>query len=137
MAYFGVQSLDRLATCDELLQRLFKEVVLYYDCSVLCGERNEEDQNAAYHEGRSQVQYPDSMHNSSPSLAVDVAPYPIDWNDTKRFYHFIGFVTATAIAMDIPIRSGGDWDSDMDLNDQTFMDLVHFELVQRGTSNES
>ena len=135
MPYFGTSSSDRLATCDELLQRLFKEVVLYYDCSVLCGTRDEADQDAAYHEGRSQVQYPDSKHNSLPSRAVDVAPYPIDWSDTKRFYHFIGFVTATAISMNIEIVSGGDWDSDMDLNDQTFMDLVHFEL--KDTSNGS
>jgi peptidoglycan L-alanyl-D-glutamate endopeptidase CwlK len=59
-----------------------------------------------------------------------VAPYPIDWNDTKRFYHFAGFVLGVAKSskIAIPIRWGGDWDSDNDLNDQTFMDLVHWEL---------
>jgi hypothetical protein len=25
-------------------------------------------------------------------LAVDVAPFPIDWHDLKRFYHFTGYV---------------------------------------------
>jgi len=25
-----------------------------------------------------------------PSDAVDVAPYPIDWNDKERFYYFAG-----------------------------------------------
>jgi hypothetical protein len=30
--------------------------------------------------------------------------------------------------MDIPLRWGGDWDSDTEVNDNGFDDLVHFEL---------
>ena len=37
--------------------------------------------------------------------------------------------------LDIPIRWGGDWDSDNNLNDQNFMDLVHFELKKQGEEN--
>ena len=64
----------------------------------------------------------------TPSMAVDVAPCPIDWEDTKRFYHFGGYVKAWAHALDIKIIWGGDWDSDNDFRDQRFHDLVHFEL---------
>jgi hypothetical protein len=64
-----------------------------------------------------------------PSRAVDVAPYPIDWNDFKRFYHFAGIVRAVAHQRGVKIRWGGDWDSDFDFKDERFLDLPHFELV--------
>lgn len=129
MNEFSKQSWARLETCHPDLQLLFQEVVKHYDCSILEGWRSEEDQNNAVHEGKSKTPWPESKHNTIPSSAVDVAPYPIQWNNLKRFYHFAGFVLATAKAMNIKIRWGGDWDSDMDLDDQDFNDLVHFELV--------
>jgi hypothetical protein len=63
------------------------------------------------------------------SRAVDVAPYPIDWNDTRRFDHFAGIVVGIAHRSGVKIRWGGNWDRDNDLNDQNFNDLVHFELI--------
>ena len=71
-----------------------------------------------------------SKHNSFPSLAVDVAPYPINWSDKERFYFFAGYVKATADQMKIKIRWGGDWDGDTKVRDQTFMDLPHYELIE-------
>jgi hypothetical protein len=61
-------------------------------------------------------------------LAVDVAPYPVDWNDKERFYYFAGFVKGVASSLGISIRWGGDWNSDNNLKNQTFFDLPHFEL---------
>lgn len=72
----------------------------------------------------------DSKHLALPSRAVDVAPYPINWGDKKRFYHFAGYVQGLAAQLGISLRWGGDWDGDNDLNDQTFFDLVHFELKE-------
>jgi len=128
MPQFGTLSRTRLATAHLDLQRLFEEVVKHYDCTVITGFRPKDEQDRAVADGLSKTPWPQSKHNRQPSLAVDVAPYPIDWKDTKRFYHFGGYVTGVAEKMGIPIRWGGDWDSDNDLNDQTFMDLVHFEL---------
>ena len=130
MAFFSSRSLGRLETCDDRLRILFEEVVTTYDCTILCGFRSEEDQNLAVSDGRSKTEWPNSKHNSSPSKAVDVAPYPIDWSDTNRFYHFGGFVQSRAESLGFRVRWGGDWDSDRDLGDQTFMDLVHFELME-------
>lgn len=118
-----------------MLQQLFTEVVKTYDCTVLEGHRNEADQNAAFESGKSKLKFPDGKHNGVPSLAVDVAPYPIDWNNTKRFYHFAGYVQGIAKMKGIKIRWGGDWDKDYDLDDQTFNDLVHFELTSTETIN--
>jgi len=125
---FSGPSKKRLSTCDKKLQTLFNEVVKHFDCSVLCGHRGEEEQNKAYKAGNSQKQFPHGKHNKLPSNAVDVAPYPIDWDDRERFQYFAGFVLGTAKQLNINIRYGGDWDSDNDLKDNNFDDLVHFEI---------
>lgn len=129
MPKFGRTSRNNLSTCHPDLQRLFNEIIKYYDCSVLCGHRSKEEQDKAFHEGRSKVQWPNSKHNGMPSKAADVAPYPIDWNDTKRFYMFVGIVRGFAANMGINIRCGADWDGDMEVKDQNFHDLPHFELL--------
>ena len=128
MARFGNKSKKHLKTCDEKLQTLFSEVVKVFDCSILVGHRGEEDQNKAYADGNSQVKWPKGKHNKKPSSAVDVAPYPIDWEDRERFSYFAGFVKGVAYRLNIPLRWGGDWDGDNDLSDNNFDDLVHFEL---------
>ena len=63
------------------------------------------------------------------SMGVDVMPHPIDWNDTKRMYLFCGYVMRTAEVLGIGIRMGCDWDMDTEVLDNTFNDLVHFELT--------
>jgi hypothetical protein len=128
MPKFGKTSKKRLATCDQRLQDVFNEVVKTYDCSILCGTRSKEDQDKAYYDGRSKLKYPQSKHNTNPSIAVDVAPYPINWNDLGGFYMFAGYVIRVAEEMGITLRYGGDWDGDKKTVDQTFNDLPHFEL---------
>lgn len=130
MPRFSSQSLEKLGTCKGQLEALFRRVVKTYDCSVLQGHRGEAAQNEAFRAGLSKLEFPRSKHNRDLSEAVDAAPYPINWTQTKRFYHFGGYVLGVASEMDIPIRWGGDWDQDHDLYDQTFMDLVHFELEE-------
>ena len=86
----------------------------------------------AFRLGLSQKQFPNSKHNPRgfvTSSAVDAAPYPIDWSDIGRFKFFAGIVIATAHWKGVDIVWGGDWDSDRDFSDQTFMDYAHFELV--------
>jgi len=140
MPSFGKASRERLDTCDPGLCLLFNKVVQSYDCSILIGHRSKEDQQAAYAAGRSKLKWPDSKHNSLPSKAVDVAPYPINWGSTgseeqkrkaiARFYHFAGYVKATAESLGIKIRWGGDWDNDLDFSDQNFDDLPHWEIIE-------
>jgi len=133
MPSFGTRSKNNLATAHPELQRLFNEVIKGYDCAVICGHRNQEDQDKAYNEGRSRIKYPNSKHNKQPSQAVDVVPWfknkpNIRWNDSKKFYHFAGYVQGVADALGITIRWGGNWDGDDELLDQTFFDLPHFEI---------
>jgi len=136
MASFGASSKAQLDTVHPRLKELFNEVVKTFDCKVICGYRTQGDQDKAFEAGLSKVQWPNSKHNSYPSLAVDVAPYPVDWKDLNRFYHFGGYVRAVADRLGIKIRWGGDWDGDFDLKDQNFFDLPHFELVEEGHSSD-
>lgn len=127
VAKFGNTSLEKLSTCDKRLQALFEIVVQEYDCTILEGHRSIERQAQLYASGKSRVKL--SKHNTDPSLAVDVAPFPVDWNDKERFISFGSYVKGLAYGMGVKIRWGGDWDGDWDMHDQTFNDLVHFELI--------
>lgn len=128
MPEFSFKSKQKLKTCREDIQRVFIEVIKHFDCTILEGYRNKDTQNRYFNEGKSKAQYPMSKHNSEPSKAVDVVPYPIDWTDTNRMYYFAGFVKGVASQMGIKIRWGGDWDCDTQTADQKFNDLPHFEV---------
>jgi len=128
MAKFSKRSLDRLSTCHEGLQKVFKEVIKHVDCSILEGHRSATRQNKLYEEGKTKVRYPKGRHNFSPSRAVDVAPYPIDWNDRERFHLFAGFVIGMARGMGINLRWGGDWNMNFEVDDNMFDDFPHFEI---------
>ena len=130
MPTFGTRSTNNLVTCHEDLQKLFNEVIKHFDCSVICGHREQEEQDRAFHNGLSKLKFPESKHNKMPSMAADVIPYPIDWDDHKRFYMFVGVVRGIAAEMNIQIRCGADWDGDMEVKDQNFHDLPHFELLE-------
>jgi len=128
MPKFGKRSSTNIQSAHPDLQRLFAEVVKFFDCTVICGHRDKESQNKAFHEGFSKVKFPKGRHNAKPSNAVDVCPYPVDWKDTARFRYFAGFVLGIASQMNIKIRWGGDWDKDWQVKDNKFNDLPHFEL---------
>ena len=88
---YGRRSLARLATCHEHLQLLMNTALADPRCpsdiSIIEGHRGRERQNQLKAEGKSQVGFPRSKHNSLPSLAVDVAPY-IDGAISWEWEHF-------------------------------------------------
>ena len=128
MPYFGKSSKNRLSTCDDRLQKVFNEVIKHVDCSVLEGHRSKDRQNKLYEEVKTKVKYPNGRHNRQPSSAVDVTPYPVDWEDRERQTLFAGFVIGVASQMGINLRWGGDWDQDFQVVDNRFDDFPHFEL---------
>jgi peptidoglycan L-alanyl-D-glutamate endopeptidase CwlK len=134
MPLFSERSLRNLNECDGRLRKVFKTIVKTFDCSVICGHRDLETQEQMFEEGKTQLHWPHSKHNSSPSMAVDVVPYPIGWGKSwekdyeRRMVYFAGFVLATSQSLDIPIVWGGDWDRDWELRDNKFNDYPHFEI---------
>ncbi len=130
MAYlFGYNSRKRLDTCHPILQELCEEAIKYIDFSILCGYRTKEEQDKAVAAKASKVEFPNSKHNHLPSIAVDIAPYPINWEDTTRFAYLMGVIKGIAMAKGIKIRTGNDWDCDGDITDHKFMDWPHVELI--------
>ena len=128
MPKFGRRSRENLKTCHKDLQKVLNEVIKTVDCSVIEGHRSKERQNKLYEEGKTKVRYPDGRHNASPSNAVDVVPYPIDWNDRERFHLFAGYVLGVASRMGVTLRWGGDWNMNFEVDDNKFDDFPHFEL---------
>lgn len=133
MPVFSKASLKQLETCDLRIQKICNEAIKIIDFVVVEGHRGKEAQNAAFAKGFSKVRYPYGNHNKSPSRAVDIAPYPIDWSSNskaiERFVFLQGVIYATAKRLGIKIRQGLDWDSNQDMRDEKFRDYPHFELV--------
>lgn len=129
MAHFSESSKSKLKSCRAELQTLFNEVIKNFDCTVLQGYRGQKQQNLLFDQGKTKVRFPDSKHNDKISMAVDVAPYPINWEDRERFHYFAGYVKGTACFLGITVRWGGDWDNDTKVDDNSFDDLPHYELV--------
>lgn len=138
MFKFSKRSLNNLATADEKLQLLFNEVIKEIDCTVICGHRTPEEQFELFKKGREKIdgwwQVLDkskvvtnvdgstkkSKHNYYPSKAVDVVPYPLDWNDIDSFKLLGSVVKRKAMELGIDIEWGGDWNS--------FKDYPHFQI---------
>ena len=143
MPSFGRKSKNHLKTCHPDLITLFEAVIEVVDCTVTCGYRNKEDQDKAVASGNSKAVYPKGKHNSNPSTAVDVYPYPIDFEDLPRFYWFAGWVLAKAeILRNVgeithKIKWGGNWrglnngkiDFEYNRRKGVLDDLPHFELI--------
>jgi len=128
MPKFSKYSIDRLEGCDPLIQQVLDRVIHMYDCRVLWGHRSNVTQERMFFDGHSQKRGGKSLHNKFPSMAVDVAPYPIDWQDGKRFVYFAGHVMAMANILGVRLRWGGDWNMDHRLKDNRFNDYCHFEI---------
>lgn len=126
MPKFSKQSAAKLATCHPDLQKLFNEIIKTRDCTIICGARTLEEQQKAFAGGFSKIDGVNkkSKHQISKeqplSLAVDVLPYPINWNDKAGHDNFARAVKVTAEHLGINVKWGGDFKS--------FRDNPHWEL---------
>lgn len=141
---YGNKSFKKLETCHPILRSIaFKTLLVSpYDITIVHGWRGEELQNYLYSENVSKVKFPNSRHNKTNdpvivdshtlSDALDFAPYvnnTIYWNDTHVFSVIAGCFMSVAKGMGYTLRWGGDWDSDGQTTDQSFMDWGHLEMV--------
>lgn len=89
------------------------------DFTVIEGIRNINRQRELYKAGRSTTM--NSRHITGH--AVDMVPWPVDWNDLERFEVMSEAMKSAAEELEIPIVWGGDWKS--------FYDAPHFELDRK------
>ena len=89
------------------------------DFTVIEGVRNIERQRQLLKDGKSTTLK--SRHITGH--AVDMVPYPVDWEDLDRFEKMAEAMKKASEELKIPIVWGGDW--------KTFYDAPHFELDRK------
>lgn len=137
---FSDHSIIQLSTLHPDLQTICRYLIQHHDFKIKEGFRDEEAQNKAFAEGKSKLKFPQSKHNSNPSMAMDLLPFVggrfIGWLELGQWRFFAGQVRGWADALytmgeiSHRLRWGGDWDSDNDMRNNSFNDLPHFELYQ-------
>lgn len=105
MPKFSKRSLAQLETCHRDLKRIANELIKEMDVVVICGHRNKADQEKAVAGGFSKVHFPNSKHNSLPSRAMDVVPYPINWEARAKFLEMRKKMLEIAKRLNIPVRT--------------------------------
>lgn len=127
MALYGA---SRLAGVHADLVRLVYDVGSSHDIQVVAGARSLADEQKAIASGHSALRDPtSSLHVIVPglrplALAVDIAPWPVNWQDLPGFQALGAYMKERAAALEIGIRWGGDW--------TTLKDYDHFELATSG-----
>lgn len=132
MPGFSIQSKERLQTCDPRIQRVFNDVIKTLDCTIQEGRRGQEEQDAAFAAGTSKLKWPNGPHNGNPSRAVDVVPYPLDWDVEKpevriRWLELAYCIRTCAQNQGVRLRHGADWNRNGAFDDK-FADWPHWEL---------
>lgn len=111
----------KLNTCHSDLILLINEVAKTEKCAVICGHRGKAEQEKAYNSGTSRAKWGQSKHNQMPSLAVDVVPLPLDWDNIESFEKLGNIIMEKAKELKINIKWGRDFTK--------LKDYPHFELV--------
>ena len=122
MSYkLGTRSLQNLSGVHPDLVAVVKLAISIteQDFTVIEGIRNINRQRDLYKAGKSTTM--NSRHITGH--AVDMVPWPVDWEDLERFEVMAEAMKIAAEELDIPIVWGGDWKS--------FYDAPHFELDRK------
>ena len=122
MAYkLGTRSLQNLSGVNPDMVAVVKKAIeiTEVDFTVIEGIRNINRQRELVKAGKSTTL--NSRHLTGH--AVDMVPYPVDWEDIDRFELMAEAMKEAAEELDIPIVWGGDWKS--------FYDAHHFELDRK------
>ena len=122
MAYkLGTRSLQNLSGVNpDMVAVVSKAIeITEVDFTVIEGIRNINRQRELVKAGKSTTL--NSRHLTGH--AVDMVPYPVDWEDIGRFELMAEAMKEAAEELDIPIVWGGDWKS--------FYDAPHFELDRK------
>ena len=145
------RSLSRLAGVDDKLVAVVKRAIeiSQVDFMVLEGVRSKEQCMINYGKGRTAAQcvakgVPAQYANPNAAKvtwlnnpfaskhvsgkAVDLVPYPVDWQDLKKFDAIAKAMLQSAKELGVPVRWGADWDGDGKPRERGESDSPHFEI---------
>ena len=145
------RSLSRLAGVDDKLVAVVKRAIeiSQVDFMVLEGVRSKEQCMINYGKGRTAAQVQAKgiparyakpgaakvtwLNNPFASKhcfgkAVDLVPYPVDWNDLKKFDLIAQAMLQAAKELGVSVRWGADWDGDGKPRERGESDSPHFEI---------
>lgn len=129
----GKTSLARLKGVDEQLVNIVKRAIEIseVDFTVLEGVRTLDRQRELYAQGRTAPGKIVTWTMKSRHIegkAVDLVPYPLDWNDLEKFNKIKDAMFQAAREQDVNLRWGADWDGDGKYREKGEYDSPHFEL---------
>ena len=117
----GTRSLQSLSGVHPDMVAVVKRAIeiTEVDFTVIEGIRNINRQRELFKAGKSTTM--NSRHITGH--AVDMVPWPVDWEDLERFEMMAEAMKTAAEELEVPIVWGGDWKS--------FYDAPHFELNRK------
>lgn len=129
----GKTSLARLKGVDECLVKVVKRAIEIseIDFTVMEGVRTLDRQRELYAQGRTAPGKIVTWTMKSKHIegkAVDLVPYPLDWNDLDKFDKIKNAMFQAAKEIDVNLRWGADWDRDGNYREKGEYDSPHFEL---------
>ena len=129
----GKTSLARLQGVDETLVNVVKRAIEIseVDFSVLEGVRTLERQRELYAQGRTAPGKIVTWTMKSRHIegkAVDLVPYPLDWNDLEKFNKIKDAMFQAAKELDVNLRWGADWNGNGEYREKGEYDSPHFEI---------
>ena len=99
---FSVKSKNILNSINPKLQKLFNEVIKYYDISIISGFRTVEEQQKLFKQGSSKCDGVNKISKHQTGNAVDIVPYPINWEDINKFCEVAGCIKTNSLSI-IPL----------------------------------
>lgn len=130
MASLSQRSLDALKGVHPNMVRVVKRAISIttQDFLVTEGVRTPERQRQLYAQGRTvpgrkvtwTLKSNHFVQASGYGHAVDLCPYPVDWNDLTKFAKIVDAMKRAALMEGVRITAGADWSTP---------DRPHFELA--------
>ena len=125
MPKFGRKSRKNMKGLNVGIVNVLNQTIPHFDFSVIEGLRSIETQKEYVAKGASKTMKSKHLEGK----AVDIAPYPRDYDDIERFVYLGGFILGVASQLGVKLRWGLDWDMDTYTKDTGFRDIGHFEVV--------
>ena len=136
---FSKRSLDNLKGVHPDLVKVVQRALELskVDFTVIEGVRSQARQDELWAQGRTKpgpvvtwvkTSGTHGIHADGYGHAVDMVPYPVDWDDLKRFDQMAEAMFQASKELGIKIRWGANWDQDGNPREAGESDSPHFEL---------